>query len=311
MVASHEETGSALLDLSNDLAQAVERAGLATVTVHGRARTPASGVHWQRGTIVAADHTLERDDGITVTFPDGRSVAATVAGRDPGTDLAVLSVEAGDRPVAEIGDSAGLKIGHMVLAVGRPGEHGLAASWGAISAIGPAWRTWSGGRLDQLIRPDLTLYPGFSGGPLVDARGTVVGINTSGLSRSLTLAIPTATVRRVAETLLARGHIARGYLGIATQPVRLPEAQRTALGLSGETGLIVVHVESDGPAERAGVLVGDILVAIDGETVTDTDDIQSRLDPDRVGTALALRLVRGGRPEEVSVTVGERPRKGE
>jgi S1-C subfamily serine protease len=310
MVSAPQESGSALVDFSNDLANAVDRAGLSIVAVHGRSRTPSSGVHWRSGIIVAADHTLERDDGITVTLPDGRNLPATVAGRDSGTDLAVLKVDAGDLPVADIGDSAALKIGHIVLAIGRPGEHGLGASWGAISAIGPAWRTWAGGQVDQLIRPDLTLYPGFSGGPLIDARGRIVGINTSGLSRNLTLAIPTGTVNRVVETLLTTGRIARGYLGLAMQPVKLPDALRGQLGLANETGLIVVHVENDGPAEKAGAFVGDILVAIEGQPVGDTDDIQSQLDPDRVGRPLAVTVVRGGQLQSLTITVGERPQRG-
>jgi S1-C subfamily serine protease len=300
----------ALLGLSNDLANAVETAGVAIVTVHGRNRAPSSGVHWTSGVIVTADHTLERDDGITVGLPDGRTVQATVAGRDPSTDLAVLNVDVGDLPAASIGNSKDLKVGHMVLAIGRPGEHGLAASWGAISALGSAWRTWAGGSVDQLIRPDVTLYPGFSGGPLVDARGQVVGINTSGLSRSLTLALPTSTVQRVVDALLNDGHIARGYLGVAMQPVQLPASLREPLGLSKETGLIVVHVEPDGPAEAAGAFVGDILVAIEGAPIADTDDVQRHLDPETIGKSIAVQVVRGGALATLSVTVGSRPQRG-
>jgi S1-C subfamily serine protease len=300
----------ALLGLSNDLANAVEAAGVSIVTVHARNRVPSSGVHWTPGVVVTADHTLERDDGITVGLPDGRTLQATVAGRDPSTDLAILKIDAGDLPVASIGNSEDLKIGHMVLAVGRPGEHGLAASWGAISALGGAWRTWGGGSVDQLIRPDVTLYPGFSGGPLVDARGQVVGINTSGLSRSLNLALPTSTVRRVHDALLNTGHIARGYLGIAMQPVQLPPSLREPLGLPKETGLIVVHVEPGGPAEAAGAYVGDILVAIEGSPIADTDDVQRHLDPETIGKAVAVQVVRGGALASLSVTVGSRPQRG-
>jgi S1-C subfamily serine protease len=299
----------ALLDLSNDLANAVESAGVAIVTVNGRQRAASSGVHWTSGVVVTADHTLERDDGITVGLPDGRTVQATIAGRDPSTDLAILTVDASDLPTASIGDSNNLKVGHMVLAIGRPGEHGLAASWGAISALGGAWRTWAGGSVDQLIRPDVTLYPGFSGGPLVDARGRVVGINTSGLSRSLTLALPTSTVQRVVSALQTSGHIARGYLGIAMQPVQLPPSLREPLGLSKETGLIVVHVEPDGPAEAAGAFVGDILVAIEGSPIADTDDVQRHLDPETIGKAVVVQVVRGGALTTLSVIVGSRPQR--
>jgi S1-C subfamily serine protease len=310
MVASTEDTSTSLVGFSNDLAEAVERAGVSIVAVFGRSRTPSTGIHWQQGVIVTADHTLDRDDGITITLPDGRSLPATVAGRDSSTDIAILKADVGDLPTAGIGDSATLKIGHIVLAIGRPGEHGLAASWGAISALGASWRTGAGGQVDQLIRPDLTLYPGFSGGPLIDARGEVVGVNTSGLSRSLTLAIPTSTVSRVVGALLHSGRITRGYVGMAMQPVRLPETLRTTLHLSNEGGLIVVHLENGGPAEAAGAFVGDILVAIEGETVSDTDDLQSKLDPDRVGKPLSLQVVRGGLLHDLTIIVGERPQRG-
>jgi S1-C subfamily serine protease len=310
MVTTQEDTASSLVGFSNDLANAVEHAGVSIVAVFGRTRVPSTGIHWRPGIVVTADHTLERDEGVTVTLPDGRNIPATVAGRDSGTDIAVLKIDQGDLPTATVGDSATLKIGHVVLAIGRPGEHGLAASWGAISALGAAWRTWAGGQVDQLIRPDLTLYPGFSGGPLIDARGDVVGINTSGLSRSLTLAIPTSTVNRVVDTLLQGGRVTRGYLGVAMQPVQLPDALRNELQLPNEGGLIVVHIENGGPAEAAGAFVGDILVAIDGDPVSDTDDIQSKLDPHRVGSALAVRVVRGGALHELTITVGERPQRG-
>jgi S1-C subfamily serine protease len=310
VVASPPEASSALLGFSNDLAGAVERAGVSVVAVHGRSRLPSSGIHWRSGVVVTADHTLEHDEGITVTLADGKTLPASVAGRDAGTDLAVLKIDASGLPVAEIGDSSSLKIGHIVLAVGRPGDVGLSASWGAISALGPAWRTWAGGQVDQMIRPDLTLYPGFSGGPLIDAQGRVVGVNTSGLSRSLTLAIPTSTINRVTETLLSRGHISRGYLGLAMQPVRLPDSLRSQLSLGNETGLIVVHVELDGPAESAGAFVGDILVSIDGKAVGDTEDVQPLLDADRVGKQLRISVVRGGQLQDLVTTVGERPQKG-
>ncbi|GAC1327321.1 MAG: trypsin-like peptidase domain-containing protein [Chloroflexota bacterium] len=309
MVASSEST-SALLGLSNNLADAVERAGLSVVAVNGRQQLASSGVHWRPGVIVTADHTIDREEGITVTLPNGQTVPVTLAGRDAGTDLAILKVEGGDVPTAEIADSETLRIGHIVVAVARPGETGLSASLGTISALSGSWRTWAGGQVDQLIRPDLTLYPGFSGGPLVDAAGRVVGINTSGLSRRLTLALPTSTVNRVAEQLLTRGRIARGYLGIGMQPVRLPDSLRSSLSLEQQDALIVVSVETGGPAEKAGVLIGDILIALDGKPVADTHDVQSLLDPDRVGKPLAATVARGGTRTDVTLTVGERPRTG-
>lgn len=311
MVTSSDESVSELLGLSNNLADAVETAGNSIVAVHARRHTPASGVHWRRGVIVTADHVVEREDSITVTLPDGRSAPATLAGRDPGTDLAVLRLEGENLPEAQIGDAEQLRIGHIVLAVARPGELGLSASWGAVSALGGPWRTWSGGQIDRLIRPDLTLYPGFSGGPLVDAAGQIAGINTSGLSRNMTLTVPSSTVSRVVEQLLTTGRISRGYLGVAMQPVRLPDALVSSLGLPRHRALIVVSVENDGPAEKSGVLVGDVLLALNGTPLTDTDSVQSMLDADRIGQTIAARILRGGQPAEVTLTVGERPWKGE
>ncbi len=301
---------SLLQGLSNNLADAVERAGKSVVAVHARQHVPASGVVWQSGVVVTADHIVEREDNIKITLPNGQATTATLAGRDPGTDLAVLKVEGADLPAAEIGDSAGLKVGNIALAVARPGEAGLSASWGAISSIGGTWRTWSGGQIDRLIRPDLTMYPGFSGGPLIDGAGKVMGINTSGLSRAMTLTVPAETVDRVTKQLLSSGRVARGYLGLGMQPVQLPDNLRNTLGLEQGRGLIVVSVEQGGPAEKAGVLVGDILISLQSQRVTDTGDVQAALGPDSVGSTANARVIRGGTPQDVAITVAERPPRG-
>ncbi|HLJ68353.1 MAG TPA: trypsin-like peptidase domain-containing protein [Chloroflexota bacterium] len=311
MVTSSGEALGALLSISNDLADAVERAGRSLVAVNARRHSPSTGIYWGNGMVVTADHTLERDENITVTLPDGRSMAATIAGRDAGTDIAVLKVEGVDLPAAELADAEALRVGHVVLAVARPGSSGVSASWGAVSAVGDAWRTWAGGQIDRLVHPDLTMYPGFSGGPLVNAQGQVVGMNTSGLSRNMALTVPVSTVRRVAEQLLSRGRVARGYLGLAMQSVRLPDSLVRSLDITEKTGLIVVSVENEGPAEKAGFMVGDILIALDGRHVDSTDAIQSVLDPDRVGTSITARIIRGGSPAELAITVGERPGRGE
>lgn len=309
MTATSSEAGSILLSLSNNLADAVAQAGAATVTVNGRQRHPSSGVHWRPGVIVTADHTVERDDDLTVTLPDGTSVAATLAGRDPSTDIAILKIEGANVPAATVGDNAALKVGHMALAVGRLPEGGLATSLGVVSALGGAWNTWRGGQVDQFLRADVTLYPGFSGGPLVNAAGEVIGINTSGLSRSMGLTVPASTVNRVVDQLMTKGRIARGYLGVGLQPIRLPDTLKSALGVTNEAGVIVISVENGGPAEKAGLLIGDILVTLDGTPMTDTDAVQARLDPDRIGTAVAAKVGRGGAPVDVQITVGERPQR--
>jgi S1-C subfamily serine protease len=305
--ASSEEF-SALLALSNDFAAAVERAGRAVVAVNARPRMPSSGVHWRQGVIVTAEHTIKREEEISVMLPDGRSIPATLAGRDASTDLAVLRLQGGEFPTAEIGESAMLKVGHLVLALGRPGELGLSASMGVVSALGGAWRTWSGGQIDQFVRLDLALYPGFSGGPLVDAQGRVVGVNTSG-PRSMVLAIPTSTVNRIVDQLLEKGRIARGYLGLGMQPVRLPDALKNTLNLPTHGGIIVVAIEPDSPAERAGMLIGDVLVALDGRPMSDTADVLAMLGPERVGAEVKASIIRGGVLSELMIPVGERPRR--
>ena len=294
----------ALLSLSNDLAAAVERAAPAVVAVHARRRLPSTGIHWRPGIVVTAEHTVRTAEDITVTMADGRSLPAVLAGRDPGTDLAVLRVADAGSVVAALGDDAALKVGHMVLALG----YGPRASWGVISALGPRWRSWRGGDIDRLVRLDLVLYPGFSGGPLVDAAGRVVGLNTSGLARETRLALPVTMVTRVADELLQKGHVSRGYLGLGMQPVRLPEPLRAQLGL-GDGALIVVMVEPSGPAARAGVLLGDVLVALDGEPVGDLEDVQARLGSDRVGAEISAVVLRGGVRTELRITVGEQPRR--
>jgi len=282
----------------------VERAAPAVVAVHARRRLPSTGIHWRPGIVVTAEHTVRTAEDITVTMADGRSLPAVLAGRDPGTDLAALRVADAGSVVATLGDDVALKVGHMVLALG----YGPRASWGVISALGPRWRSWRGGDIDRLVRLDLVLYPGFSGGPLVDAAGRVVGLNTSGLARETRLALPVTMVTRVADELLQKGHVSRGYLGLGMQPVRLPEPLRAQLGL-GDGALIVVMVEPSGPAARAGVLLGDVLVALDGEPVGDLEDVQARLGSDRVGAEISAVVLRGGVRTELRITVGEQPRR--
>ena len=294
-----------LATLSNDLAAAVDTVGRSVVAVHARRRIPASGVMWQPGVVVATHHTIQRDDGITIALHDGATVEATLAGRDPSTDLAVLRV-ATSAPAAALSTDAP-RVGQVVLALGRPGAS-VTASLGIVSAVGGEWRTWQGGTIDRFVRLDMAVYDGFSGGPLVDAAGRVAGINTSGLARATALTVPASTVSRVAAQLLSRGHIARGWLGIATQPVRLPATLQQSLGAEAAIGLVVVNVEAESPADRGGVLIGDILLAVDGRPVSDPGDVLAALGGDRIGQAIALRVARGGRAEQLTVTVGERPR---
>jgi S1-C subfamily serine protease len=305
-MAGQEPGANALVELSEAMAAAVERAAASTVTVDARKRIPASGIVWTGdGVIVTSNHVVERDEDIMVTGPDGNEVAAKLAGRDPGSDIAVLRAEAGSWTPAERVPEGEARVGHFVLALGRPGEGGPQASVGVISAMGGAWRTFRGGQVDGYIRTDATLYPGFSGGPLVDGAGRVAGINSSGLARGSGLTIPAWAMTKIVDALLTGGRIKRGYLGIGSQQARLPAA--LAARLDGqESGLLVVAVEPGSPAEHAGMMLGDILVSLAGAKVMDTGDLQGLLGPDTVGTAVPAKVLRGGEPSDLTVTVGER-----
>jgi S1-C subfamily serine protease len=297
-----------LQSLSSELADAVASAGRAVVAIHARRRIPASGVHWRPGVIVATNHTINRDDKITVTLPDATTAPATLAGRDPSTDLAVLKVAATGLATASPRPDEPPRVGELVLALGRPGP-GLTASWGVVSSVDGPWRTWQGGggEIDALARLDVAIYDGFSGGPLIDAAGRVLGINTSALARGAALAIPVATVERTVAELLERGTIRRAYLGIGTQPVRVPRSLLETLQLTSDLALLVVSVEPGGPADRAGLLLGDVLLELDGTAVRDPGDVLAKLGRDRVGQPLAARVIRGGQVKTVTVTAGERP----
>ena len=285
-----------LQSLSNDLAAAVERAGRAVFAVNGRARLGSTGVHWRPGLVVTADHTVHVDEELTITGPDGRALTARVAGRDPTIDVAVLKVDAPGVAVADVADSDAVRVGHIVLALGA----GPRASWGVVSSVGDK----------RMLHLDLTLYPGFSGGPLVDAQGRVVGINTSGASRHWQLAIPAAAVNRVVDELQRRGRIPRAYLGVSTQPVRLPEPVRQRLNLDQQTAVIVVEVQAASPAAAAGLTIGDVIVSLGATRIADPTDLKSALRPDRVGESITASVLRGGEPKDLQVTVGERPRRG-
>ena len=296
---------SVLSELSNGLAAAVTAAGPAVVRVEARRRLPATGIVWSAdGVIVTAHHVVTRDDNIKVGLADGSSVSATLVGRDESTDLAVLRVDAsGLTPLTETNKNE-LGVGNLVLALGRPGKT-VQATLGIISALGDSWRTGMGGMIERYLQTDLVMYPGFSGGPLVDVQGNLVGLNSSALVHGVSIAVPTATIARVADSLLAHGHIKRGYLGVSTQQVRLPDTARDELGQ--KRGLLIVSVESGSPAETAGLTLGDTIVAMADMPVQNHDDLLAQLTSDRVDQATPVKILRGGKVNTVNVTIGERP----
>jgi S1-C subfamily serine protease len=301
------ESTNTLQSLSQDLARVVERVSTAVVAINARRHSSSSGVCWRDGIIVTAAHTLRRTEDISVILPSGKAIAAALAGADPSTDLAVLKIDSADISAPLFGDTSQLKVGHVVLALGRGAQRGLNATLGIVGVLTGAWHTWQGGLIDQFIGLDLDLHPGAAGGPLADSNGNVLGINTLGLSRRIALTIPASTVNRVVEKLLEKGHIGRGYLGLGMRPIELPDdLKRTP---SVDSGLIVVSVEPDGPAGKAGVLFGDVIIALGGAAVGNLRDLQAFLEPESVGNTIPVSIIRGGKPVEVKVTIGERKQR--
>ena len=292
-----------LQEISNGMAQVVAAASPAVVRVEGRKWMGASGVVWGEGVVVTANHVVERDDKIMVGLPGGGTAGASLAGRDPSTDLAVLRVEASGLAALARSAPAGLGVGQLVLAVGRPGEK-LQAALGVISTLEGPWRTPAGGQVDACLQPDLVMYPGFSGGPLLDAAGAWIGLNTSGLLRNAAITLPVTTLQRVVETLLAHGHMRRAFLGIGSQIVRLPESFAGQTGQ--ETGLLISSVEPGSPAGKGGLFLGDTLLAINDQPIRSMDDLLVFLNGDVGGQTVAVKVLRGGALQTLSITLGER-----
>ena len=292
-----------LRTLSNQMADAVERVSPALVLVNGRQGRPGSGIIYAQDLVLTADHVLEREEDLSIVTHDGRTLPAQFAGRDLATDLAVLRVaNLGITPAVASTEQA--RVGQLVLAVGRSANDGPMASVGIVSAVGGPLRVAQGTTLERYIRTDAIPYPGFSGGPLLDTQGAVLGITTTGLLNSATLAIPATIAWGIAETLAQQGFIKRGYLGISSQLVQLPEAQRA--GRSEEHGLLIVQVDEGSPAQKGGLLLGDILITIDSHPLKDAEDLRSLLTGDRVGKTVPVEVIRGGKLQTLQVTVGQR-----
>jgi S1-C subfamily serine protease len=291
--------------LSDDLAGITEAVGQCVVALHSDRSHAASGTLWQPGVIVTANHSARQDE-LTALLPGGAFSKARLKGRDPSTDLAIFKVEDQETTPATRGDAEQLRVGNFVLALARTRRGNLSASAGIISGLMGAWDTWQGGRIDRFIRPDLTLYRGYSGGPLVNAKGEVVGINTSGLRRGTAVTVPTSTVARVVEELMAKGHIARPYLGVALQAVSLPENLATKLNVQDRHGLVIIHLDDNGPASRAGLMLGDIIVEIAGKAVAQLARVQALFGNQKVGESATVGIIRSGEKKNFSVTLGDR-----
>lgn len=288
-----------LQTLSDAMAGAVDKAGASVVTVAARRRLPASGVVWSAdGLIVTSHHVVEVEDRIRIGLPGGETVSATLVGRDPNSDIAILRAEANGLTVPVWAEPAEVRVGHLALAVGRPGDD-LQATLGVVSAL-----SHRANENKYFVQTDVVMYPGFSGGPLIGVNGQVIGINSSALMRGVSLAVQTPTIRHVAENLLKHGRMRRGYLGVGVQPARLPAAVAESLGQ--KTGALIVSVESDSPAEKAGLFLGDTIVALGSSPVEDMEGLLAALSGSSIGTATSVKIVRGGQVHDLPVTIGER-----
>jgi serine protease Do len=298
---------NALQAVSDQMAHIAERVGATVVGVHARRRIPSSGIVWAPGVVVTSAHTIRREEGIRVLLAARGWVDASLVGRDAGSDIAVLRVPEAAIEPAERGEAGSLRVGHFVLALARFAASHVSLDYGLVAAVGPAWRTWLGGEIERLVALDGGLRPGYSGGPLVDARGQIVGLCTSAFTRRSGTIIPVGTVGRIAEELLSHGRVFRGYLGLGLQPAELPAG--AGVGADSSGGLLVAAVQAGGPAEKGGLIVGDILVSLDGTPCRAAEDVLAVLGRTRPEQALRAALVRGGERREVTLVVGERPQR--
>jgi serine protease Do len=296
-----------LVNLSNQLATAAERAAASIVAVHGRRGIGSSGIAWRDNLIVTSSEGVRVEEGIKVLLPDGRTAAARLRGRDSGTDLAVLETDAcGLRPL-EFAGGAALKVGQLALAVGRTSNTGPIASFGIISGVSGEWTSWRGGKLDPFVRLDISVYPTLSGGAAVDAGGNLIGLISTGLSRSSVFAVTGATINRVAGKLIEQGYISHGFLGVALQPVALPREIKEKL--QQDTGIMLLGVEPEGPAAVSGLILGDVLVAAGGHSLAGPEALAEFLERTPAGQTVKFQVLRAGVAQDLDVRIGERPSK--
>jgi serine protease Do len=295
-----------LVNLSNELATAVERAAASIVAVHGRRGIGSSGIAWRDNLIVTSSEGIRAEEGIKLLLPDGRTASARLRGRDPGTDLALLETDATDlHPFASAG--AAPKVGQLALAVGRTSNTGPIASFGIISGVSGEWRTWRGGTIDPFVRLDISVYPTLSGGAAVDAAGNLIGLISTGLSRSSVFAVAVATINRVAGKVMEQGYVSHGFLGVALQPVALPKEMKEKL--QQDAGIMLLGIEPDGPAAASGLILGDVLVAAGSQSLAEPEALAELLERTPPGQIVAFKVLRAGAVQDLDVRIGERPSK--
>jgi S1-C subfamily serine protease len=287
---------------SHELAKVISQSALTVVALPAK-RCCVSGVHWSPGIIVTTIDAVRCQEEMTLMTSAGEVLPASVVGSDPGTDIAVLRVEAPNLPTLEVGNLEDLQVGHLVLAIGRLEDGNIQASCGILASLGREWQSWTGGQIDRLIRPNIQPFSGFSGSPLLDVEGRVLGINTTYSRGRYAITIPPTTVDRVVAQILRAGKVTQGYLGVGLQPVELPTSQQQSLNLSQQVGVLIVSIEADSPADRAGVFIGDILLALDTEPVTSIRALRSQLRSERVGQPVVAQIIRGGELINLTLTI--------
>lgn len=296
-----------LQQFSKEVSSAIAAAGRSIVAVDGRSGHTSSGIVWRKDSILTATHALRRDADIGVTLGPGNTTTARLAGRDRSCDIALLRLDKEiDLPPMQFGNATSLAVGDFSIAVARTRRGNIVASAGIISGLMGEWQVGRT-RIDQFIRPDLTLYPGFSGGALVNSEGHLLGLNTSGLLRGKPIAIPSSTLSRIAEEIAASGHVARPYIGLVMQPVEIPQSLRQRAGVEADTGLLVMDVETGGPSDAAGVLLGDILIRLEGKAFDTLQDLQDIIAGKKSGDTVQVELIRGGQRTETTIKIGSRP----
>jgi len=296
---------SELLNLSNELAETTERAAGSIVAVHARRGIGSSGIVWRDNLILTSNEGVRAEEGIKLVLPDGRVSTARLRGRDSGTDLAVLETDATGLRALEFADDTALKAGQLALAVGRTANTGPIASFGIISGVSGEWKTWRGGKLDPFVRLDVSAYPTLSGGAALDAGGNLIGLVSTGLSRSSVFAVTRGTIDRIAGKLSQQGYVSRGFLGIALQPVALPA--ETKEKLKQDTGIMLLGIEPEGPAAVGGLMLGDVLVAGDGQSLAQPEALAELLERTPPGQVVKFTVLRAGAVQDLDVRIGERP----
>lgn len=304
------KSNEGLSALSNSLADAVQAGGAATLTVDARPRFPASGVAFAKDLVLTASHVVHHEENIRVALPAGEELSAELLGRDPHSDLALLRLSAAKATPAPTTDGEA-RVGQLALVLGRPTSEGVQASLGIVSAKGAGLHTRHGARLEAYLRTDAVPYPGFSGGPLIDIEGRVLGINTSGLGFGASITIPASLAWKIAAAIREHGSLKRGFLGVRSQSVELPSEGQKALKRQQASGLLIINVESGSPAAQGGLMVGDILVGIAGHPTPDHGDLIVHMSGEVVGQPTPLEVLRGGKAETVTITIGERPAQSE